>query len=57
MGEQKEGIAEWLGKRGTYFYVLIMLVIFPLFYTDGLFNLCSDKEDLFLFATLYMSAC
>ena len=52
MGEQKEGIAEWLGKRGTYFYVLIMLVIFPLFYTDGLFNLCSDKEDLFLFATL-----
>lgn len=51
MGGKKEGIIGWLGEKGTYFYVLIMLVVFPLFYTNGLFNLCKDKEDLFLFVT------
>ena len=51
MGEKKEGIIGWLGEKGTYFYILIMLVVFPLFYTNGLFNLCKDKEDLFLFVT------
>lgn len=55
MEKKGEEIAEWLGEKGTYLYVLAMLVIFPLFYTNGVWNLQQDKANFFLYATsIYM---
>ncbi len=55
MKETKEGVVEWIGRKGTYLYIIIMLVIFPVYYTDGVFNLRTDKKNFFLFVTcLYL---
>lgn len=37
-------------KKGTFLYILIMLVIFPAFFTD-MFYLTTDKTNFFLFVT------
>ena len=43
---------KWLGPTATYIYILFMLVIFPLFFTDGMFHLYLDKRNFFLFFSI-----
>ena len=43
---------QWLGEKGTYVYVLVMLVFFALFYTDKMFNVVDDKRRFFQYATI-----
>ena len=38
---------QWLGEKGTYVYVLVMLVFFALFYTNKMFNVVDDKRRFF----------
>lgn len=53
----KKIIPAWLGLRATQLYIFAMLVIFPFFFTEKMFNLHLDKRDFFLFFSIvYMFA-
>lgn len=43
---------EWIGNKLTQIYIVLMLVVFPLFFTNKLFNLTNDKKYFFLFLTI-----
>lgn len=48
-------IPEWLGSAATNTYILFMLVLFPVFFTDGMFHLFLDKRNFFLlFSIIYI---
>lgn len=48
MDDTQNSVAEWLGEKGTSFYLLMMMTVFPLFYSNKMFHLVSDKENIFL---------
>ena len=53
----KNFMPKWLGYRVTQAYLFFMLVIFPFYYTDGMFRLHLDKRDFLLsFAGIYAFA-
>lgn len=55
MEKLKALIPAWLGTIATQVYIFSMLVIFPLFYTDGMFRLHLDKRDFLLsFSAVYL---
>ncbi len=52
MDKSTNKIIDWVSINGTCLYILIMLVIFPVFNTQKLFNLDNDKTNFFLVATI-----
>lgn len=52
MDKSTNKIIDWVSMNGTSLYILIMLVIFPVFNTQKLFNLDNDKTNFFLVATI-----
>lgn len=52
MEKAKKIIPGWLGIRATQLYIFAMLVIFPFFFTEKMFNLHLDKRDFFLFFSI-----
>ena len=52
MENKKKRLAEWLAEKGTYIYLLAMLLLFALFHTDKMFNVVNDKWMIFQFFTL-----
>lgn len=52
MDKSTNKIINWVAINGTSLYILIMLVIFPVFNTRKLFALDSDKTNFFLVATI-----
>lgn len=51
MEKEKDSLANWLGKQMTGFYILVMCVFFPAFYTNKMFSLTRDKKYFFLSTT------
>lgn len=45
-------LPRWLGEKGTYVYVLIMLVLFSLYCTDKMFNVVADRKNFFQSLTI-----
>ncbi|MDE6981730.1 MAG: hypothetical protein K2P60_10080, partial [Lachnospiraceae bacterium] len=56
MGKNKDSLTDWLGTKMTRFYIFIMCVVFPAFYTNKMFSLTYDKKYFFLFFT-FVYAC
>lgn len=52
MKKIKKNAPEQLNITSTQMYIFSMLVIFPLFYTDGMFHLFLDKRNFFLFFSI-----
>lgn len=52
MEKTKKLLPGWLMGISTQIYIFFMLVIFPLFFTDGMFNLYLDKRNFFLFCSI-----
>ncbi|EOS68491.1 hypothetical protein C817_05893, partial [Dorea sp. 5-2] len=52
MEKMRKLTPRWLVSASTYIYIFSMLVIFPLFFTDGMFNLYLDKRNFFLFFSI-----
>lgn len=52
MDKSTNKIIDWVSKTGTTLYILIMLAVFPVFNTQKLFSLDSDKTNFFLVATI-----
>lgn len=52
MEKMRKLTPKWLTSAATYIYIFSMLVIFPLFFTDGMFNLYLDKRNFFLFFSI-----
>ena len=52
MNKTKDSIMGWLSVNGTYLYILIMLIAFPLFNTQKMFDLDADKTNFFLNITI-----
>ena len=50
-------IPEMLGTGSTYLYVIVMLLFFPVFYRENLFELIQDKKNFFLIASLLYLVC
>lgn len=51
----KKLMPKWLETRATQIYIFLMLMVFPFFFTDGMFHLYLDKRNLFLlFSILYL---
>lgn len=51
----KKLMPKWLEARATQIYISLMLMVFPFFFTDGMFHLYLDKRNLFLlFSILYL---
>lgn len=48
----KINFPEWLGEKGTYIYVLIMLVVFSLYCTNKMFNVVEDRKNFFQYLTI-----
>lgn len=48
----KVNFPEWLGEKGTYVYVLVMLVVFSLFCTNKMFDVVEDRWHFFQYATI-----
>lgn len=53
MKNSQNSVTAWLGETGSYIYLFTMLIGFPLFYTNKMFNLYSDKKNFFLFFTFF----
>ncbi len=51
MKKEIDNLADWLGQQVTSFYILVMCVFFPVFYTNKMFSLTWDKKHFFLFFT------
>lgn len=47
MENTKKGAAEWFAQKGTYIYLLVMLLVFALFYTDKMHRVVADKKLIF----------
>lgn len=57
MEKIKKLMPTWLETKATHVYIFSMLMIFPFFFIDNLFNLYLDKRNFFLlFSVLYMCA-
>ncbi len=52
IGKIRKLAPDWLMTAAAYIYIFSMLVIFPLFFTDGMFNLFLDKRNFFLFFSI-----
>lgn len=52
MDKSTNKLIDWVSVNGTTLYILIMLVVFPIFNTQKLFNLDNDKNNFFLVATI-----
>lgn len=52
MDKSTNKIIDWASTNGTSLYILIMLVVFPVFNTQKFFNLDNDKTKFFLVATI-----
>ncbi|MCI9380426.1 MAG: hypothetical protein HFG88_05190 [Dorea sp.] len=52
MDKSTNKIIDWVSINGTSLYILIMLVVFPVFNTNKFFNLDDDKTNFFLVATI-----
>lgn len=52
MDKSTNKIIDWVSINGTSLYILVMLVVFPVFNTQKLFNLDDDKTNFFLVATI-----
>ena len=39
MKKEIDNLADWLGQQVTSFYILVMCVFFPVFYTNKMFSL------------------
>lgn len=56
MEKERDSLADWLGRQVTGFYILVICVIFPAFYTNKMFSLTRDKKYFFL-STTFVYAC
>lgn len=56
MEKERDSLADWLGRQVTGFYIVVMCVIFPVFYTNKMFSLTRDKKYFFL-STTFVYAC
>lgn len=51
----KKHMPKWLAEKMTQVFIASMLMIFPFFFTDGMFNLYLDKRNCFLlFSIVYL---
>ncbi|HCT91650.1 MAG TPA: hypothetical protein DF613_09785 [Lachnospiraceae bacterium] len=50
--ETEMSFPQWVGEKGTYIYVLIMLVVFSLYCTNKMFNLVEDRKNFFQYLTV-----
>lgn len=53
MENTKKGAAEWLAGKGTYVYLLAMLLLFALYHTNKMFSVVNDKWKIFQFFTFF----
>ncbi|MEZ3487085.1 MAG: hypothetical protein K1W22_11005 [Lachnospiraceae bacterium] len=52
MDKSTNKLIDWVSMKGTSLYILIMLVVFPVFTTQKFFDLDNDKNNFFLIATI-----
>lgn len=54
MKKEIDNLADWLGQQVTSFYILVMCVFFPVFYTNKMFSLTWDKKHFFFIFYIYL---